>query len=211
MKDYYTLKEVILGLRKEQLKIANKLSELKKYINVCEKKYDNAHLELNGIFRLEYCYLKKISYFQKILNLLLWNSESKYRDHNISNSLKFNDEKIYFTDSIFVNIKDKEIFMKEFDSILNDEFIQIIMSNDRKNHISFEDQFLSFSHDSVYFYRNYNSLRNTKSNILDYNSYNDIISITLYYRYKSIREHINELLNLKFPKRFFSDYIQNII
>ena len=45
MKNYYTLKEIILGLKNEQLYVIQKLKELEKYIKVNEK-HINPHLNL---------------------------------------------------------------------------------------------------------------------------------------------------------------------
>ena len=66
MKDYYTLKEIILGLRKEQLKIRKKLYELEQKMIVDLLNNMNTEIELLEK-ELEVLKLQKKGLMQRLL------------------------------------------------------------------------------------------------------------------------------------------------
>ena len=122
MKNYYTLKEIILGLKNEQLYVIKKLKELEKYINVNEK-HINPHLNLQNYEQgLTYTYTEKTKVnlavaLYNTLQELLYNGKLNFKTYvkNIETK-KINENSIY--------INEKEKFTEELNNLFNDETIR---------------------------------------------------------------------------------------
>ena len=207
MKDYYTLKEVIFGLRNEQLRAVRRLQELKKYINLYnQKSYEKDYFYLNILGILWYAQKHKLNLSSRLFEFL---------DGNLKNALsgyKWSKELIGNIDGCFKKYTDMfEItnyvgFIENLDDILNDDFIK-----------KFSLEYTSISTKNpllIFFYNNTHSWhlkKKDKGSQIDYYANDDTLEFITDYHNKSYQEIIDELLEVRFPRYLFSEYIQNII
>lgn len=215
MKDYYTLKEIVFGLRKEQLRIAEKLRLLESKIVVSNNiNYDASRIvfDIDNHNALTYKLKEKSKLLENIINVLTFNFDRIKDKCYVENlrKLENGDYRIGGLGGMYVSIPSEEqlSFNKIVDELMNDDFIKNgpfgIIGNSKWRYES--NLLLSPT------ITNYTGLNNDKSNSLFYLARNDMFNlINIYGSRKSCKDIVNELMNLKFLKKNFPEYIQYII
>jgi len=212
MKDYYTLKEILLGLRNEQLKLATKLQKLEKYLNISDtKKYQNVEFHINGIKNLSYSYLYKTNPSTKLFDLLTGNFQEALKGYFTIGNVFLNENNDYYInhDAININKIYQEKFTKNVNEILNSEFVKNII----KDIFIKENQYiprLSIGNNTKY----YNENKNYRKTIYEYIAYiakNNLIQVYNGYSNKNYKEFLNEMFNTRIPRNLISEYFQSII
>lgn len=189
MKDDYTLKEILLGLRREQMKVANQLEELK--INLIknpstEKSFFDVSPSDDAI----------IYYYMFKTNLLKCDSVSfelkKRLDGNFSN--------------FYLPIKEgkQTKFNLMCESLLEDEFVK---NSDIIVETKYGELRINPSH--IHYFTNDSKV--SRINNFTYHAKNDSIFVRGDKFNNDKRKIIIDLLNASIPKENLSDYLQNII
>ena len=216
MKDYYTLKEIILGLRGEQLKIAEKLNELENKLSICDNdKYKNSefgfNLVNNNAYLVHHLY-KKYSVLENILNCFSFKFKEIMNGDKYTDSIRKLGNGDYVISGVsglacHINEEDQQSFNNLVDDILNDEFINNciieIVKYDKWRYIN---NILTGP-----IVTTYSGFNNKNHNTLSYLARNDSIDIVKKIDNKSYKDTLNELLSLRYERKYFSEYIQNII
>lgn len=216
MRDYYTLKEIVFGLRKEQLRIAKKLRLLESKVMVYnDEKYKGSKFDFDYVknnVKLVYRLHEKYGLLDNLLNVIT------FRFKNISNGknyveelrkLENGDYKIGGLGGLKATIfKDEQNdFNGIVDEILKDEFVNNVslryMGDMKSNYAKtlFLNPVDGFC-----------VSKGTGSNGLFYGaSRDDTILLKTSSPKRNLQDVINEILEVKFPRKLFSEYIQYII
>ena len=189
MKDDYTLKEILLGLRSEQMKVAERLKQLKTNLvknPSTEKSFFVASPSDDAI----------IYYYMFKTNLLKWDSISfelkKRLDGNFSNFyLPVEREKQSKFNMMCEDLLDDE-FVKNSDIIVETKYGELRIN---PSHIHY------FTNDS----------KVSRINNFTYYAKNDSIFVHGENFIKDKRKIVIDLLNASIPKEKISDYLQNVI
>lgn len=214
MKDYYTLKEVILGLRNEQLRIASKINKLKQKLNIINnRKYSESDFYFNSVndsAELVFLLHEKYSLLENVLNILSLDfvnfNEGKIYCERIR-ELENGNYKIGGLAGIITNVpsEQQESFNKIVDELLNDPFVLNVLVYVRK-HRKYDDYLRLDPLGTKYI----GSWRDRINN-LSYFAANDTLSVLNTYKKKTYKESLDELFDLKFCVSDFSDYLQDVI
>lgn len=214
MKDYYTLKEVLLGLRNEQLRLANMLNELDKKMTV----YGNKRYEDSGFTFSEN---GNLLYFLKEQNTFLKNAlyaiTLRFKDIidgdcylESIRTLGDGNYKVGGIGGIKSNVKEteQENFNKLINLILEDDF--------RKGAIfkRVDNKGTNYSNSLVISPGNTKYTNSTFKRVdaISYHAKKDYLRINnVYGSLRNYKDTITELLEMKFPRKDFSLYLQNVI
>lgn len=212
-KDYYTLKEIVFGLRNEQLRIIEKLIELEKYVNISDNsKCKSFKLTINNTKELGYKFLYQTNNLLEKIFLFI---SGEYREAVKGVALpgivrKDENGKYIFGDKITINNENQESFDMKVDELLKDEFIQNIFHNFRVNEMSLNETshvpILSLKYDStIYFNANPPLSNKAKYERIKYSARENLMYIL------NDNHNILELLSSKIPRNLIPEYYQNII
>lgn len=215
MGEYYTLKEIILGLRKEQLRIASKLQDLEKKLDIYGKKeYEGSSLIIVDVIstkqnphKLSLLLQEKYTFIENFIYALTFRFKEIERGKISFNDLIKTQDANYRLFGAKIKEEEKRSFSTLADQLLNDQFVKnaflFLPSNPNER---FRNYLNIHPCNSSY----YCSSRR-KSNDIEYNARTDSLLLVKQSSSKTYQEIINELLMLKFPKKHFSEYFQNII
>ena len=214
MKDYYTLKEVILGLRNEQMRIAFKINKLKQKLSIIDnKKYSESDFYFNSrnnIPELYFMLHEKYTFLENVLQALCLNfvniKEGRVYCERVR-ELEDGDYKIGGLAGIIACIppEEQESFNKMVQELLNDPFVENVLV-DIKNHSKYDDYLRLDPLQTKYI----GSWRKSLDN-LSYFATSDTLSVLNTYNKKTYKECLDELLNLEFYVSDFPDYLQDVI
>lgn len=203
-KDYYLLKDVILGLRNEYLTLQRMLDELKKYVIFDERKVKNINFTLKSndidekIYNL-YCRVQiKIHDVKSLLYNCLMAVNS---DKNIKN-IKLDD----ISTSEYLKIDNESELKKQASNILDLKMLENAKIAQKITDGCFSGLFvLTPLKLGVYSLDNNSHIPN-----IIYYSYNDTIRVYDLYD-RVFNETLIRGLQLQIPKSIFSDYQRTII
>lgn len=217
MRNYYTLKEVLLALRKEQLQFVDKLHNLDSSLdNYGDLYYDGSHffpMSLNNGQLLGYCLkfnkdARDLSYSSFIEN----GKDFRIGELFVEVTKRNNGDYTIATNRVNVLKEKQDHFNEMIDSILGDRFFK-----EAKDMVSFEDnegnKELLIDCDSIT-YATGDRIKNLKvTPRFSYYANNDLVICD--FPLDSLKdkkdEFIKQVLETKLPKEYFSPYIQNII
>lgn len=187
MKDNYTLKEILLGLRYEQYMIANNLENLKK----CFWEF---YEEKNSFFSLD-PENKTIIYFYRFKNKYLkWDSiPFEFKKNSVGDFTNF---------YLPVQLKEQESFNMMCESILASEFV-----NNSSLEIKTKIGLLKIHPTGMFYFSDDLKLLNV--NYFSYFAKEDLMFLQSLKRNK--KELFESLFNLEFSREYFSEYLQRII
>lgn len=213
MKDYYTLKEIILGLRKEQLKIRKELLFLESKLNIDDKLYYESYLtiqrktSLKKDVQLTLVLTKKNKMIEDILYAITFHYQHlKGRlNYNFNDLVKDNNGNYSLYDGKILK-EDQTIFNETANKILNNKFVNEVINTYRFSGDSNYQNALNTTPTKTKYYGS----RKDRINNLTYDARTDSLWVTNLY-FDSYQEIIDDLLNIKVPKNIFSEYIQSII
>ena len=201
-KDYYLLKDVILGLRSEYLILEKKLAELKKAITYDKQNIKDINFVLRGkgkgkdTYEL-YCKLKfRIHDIKSLLYSCVMNMNFK------NNNINMND--IYNNENL--TIEDVNYFKYSINNILSSDIIKNMPISEDIEKNNFKGLFVATP--SVLGMYNYND--ETRIPNIIYFSHGDTIRI-YDLNDRVFSDSISDALSLQIPKGIFSDYQRNII
>ena len=216
MKDYYTLKEIIFGLRSELLHIEEKLRLLESKINIPNNINFNVSrfdFDIENNNALTYHLQQKYSILENIINLLTFRLDRLFKSKDYIENLRKlgnGDYKIGGIGGLIATISqnDQVSFNRIIEDLMKNEYIKNgpfeIMGNKKWR---YESNLLLCPTEI-----NYTRLNNDNSNSLFYLPTNDMFTfIHETGTRKSYSEIITELMELRFPKKYFPEYIQYII
>jgi len=219
MKNYYTLKEVLLALRREQLKFSQKLRSLDECLNNYGDPYhEGSHFFVGNVDNTPIiCYNLKVNIdvqdrrYSAFINNYI-HSYCHQEQFSCEVVKRNNGNYDVSTNRVKVLKEKQEEFNKIIDEILNDEFF----INSRQ-FIEFEDmngnKELLTNWNSL-IYSNGDKIKNLKvSPRLNYYANKDLVICDFPFEniHAKTDEVMNKLLLTKFPKEYFSSYIQKII
>lgn len=214
MEEYYTVKEILLGLRQEQVRIAEELKQIEKMLTTYKNdKYQGSHFtnavigEYKSLFYqlcCNYTFIEKLCYLKQF-------NESLFRDNSVWAITEKDDKDNYI---LYHNTKNlvkegmQESFNEKVESILNDKFVNEIYLS----HCSYKSRILDVKCVGLNYLDNDASFIN---NIIDlkYQSRNDELSLEVSgrNRHRTLSGILDEVLNVKIPKKYLREYIQEII
>jgi len=216
MRDYYTLKEIVFGLRKEQLRIAKKLRLLESKVTVYnDKKYNSSRFDfdlVNNNVKLVYHLHEKYGLLDNLLNVITFRFKNIFDGKNYVEELRKLDNGDYKIGGLgglkaTVFRDEQDDFNGIVDEILKDEFVNNVslryMGDMKSNYTKtlFLNPVDGFC-----------VSKGNGSNGLFYGaSRDDTILLKTSSRNKTYQDVINEILEVKFPRKLFSEYIQHII
>lgn len=213
-KNYFTLKEIIIALRSEQLKITAKLEELEKFVSSYQDKmHEGSEFFIGSMNKLVYALRHNLSVQDKLKQILNFNFDAEYftiycpvDKNKITNDYNF---------SKYAPVNIKNEYQEEFNNKVNDisnlEFIKNtgFKIEHPKNRIqTLELETSGTMTRLVFLNRNNHNLYGTAT----YSSNNDFINFSS--SDKSLfldKNMINILLNQEFPRDLFSPYIRDLI
>ena len=216
MRDYYTLKEVMFGLRYEQLRIANLLEKLNSKLEICDdiqyKKTGFAFTQNNSlIFYLEEknTLIKKILYALTLRLKKINNGNVYYESLRTLGDGKY---KIGGIGGMKVHVKDGEqnSFNKIINDILKDGFVRC--SNLQINERKIKDYHKHLQINPIR--TKYNSSLGNKIDLISFNGENDEVQIVnrkIINNVDCSKKEMDEILKIKFLRNDFPVYIQQII
>lgn len=216
MRDYYTLKEVIFGLRDEQLRIANLLDKLNSKLEINNdiqyKKSGFTFTQNNSlIFYLEEknTLIKKILYALTLQFKKVNNGNVCYESLRTLGNGKY---KIGGIGGMKVCVKDGEqdSFNKIISDILKDKFVGC--SNLQINDMKLKDYHKHLQINPIR--TKYNSLLDNKIDLISFNGKNDEVQIVnrkIINDGNCSKKAMDEILKIKFFRNDFPVYIQQII
>lgn len=211
-KEYYTLKEVLFGLRNEQLRIEKELHSLEKMLIIHgNNRYtDSAFFSLTASEYKALYYRLMINYTlsEKIYNLL-FKKRNLFDSWGVSlRTTKGQDGKhtLIYNKENLVKPGNKGDFDRGVEKILQDCFLnEIELSRGyRKVNIDITSSRLLYDDyfEKLGLFAHLKYVPKTDSLY---------ISTDHKYRFSKLDEVVNELLNCKIPRNTFSEYIQSII
>lgn len=213
-KSYFTLKEIIIALRSEQLKITTKLEELEKFVSIYQDKlHEGSEFFAGSMNQLVYALRHNLSIQDKIKQILNLSLDREYF------TMYCPVEKSKFTNnynfSKYAPINIKNEYQEEFNNKVNDIYNLDFVKNTGvkilypKNKIQNLELEIAATMTKLFFL---NKKNNNLYQMTSYLSNND----TLYFHSsdKSLlldKNIISTLLNEEFPRNLFSSYIQDLI
>jgi len=213
MKEYYTLKEVLFGLRNEQLRIEKELYSLRKMININgnERYKGSKFLPINTLIqKYELLYYKlMINYTtkEKIYSLFRGENLFNFQGHTLRTVRDCDGKHILRNESEnLINDDMIDEFNSRVDKILNDRFIkEVDLFNRQPNYC--------INLDSSHFIYSEHDYKTDSFVNLKYAASSDsiLVSTTGKSSGKYLNDFIYERLNYKVPKNVFPEYIQSII
>lgn len=213
-KDYYTSREIILGLRNSYRKAEQELVKLKLFCEA-DKKVEDFYFFLHQYPLLDHhanlhCNLTRK---QNILESVLFQMKKILMGYDASKDFatctKDFNEKYYlmgFCSQYPISIchSEQNNFKEQVEKIMESEFTQNIMSMER-NGITDRNKsghiFIKHNGIHIYPYPKYYQ----KISCLNYDSRTDIISISSFDKMNS-KETIEDTLNMEFPSRYLNEY-----
>jgi len=190
MKDNYTLKEILLGLREEQMKIVNNLENLKSCLwEFYEEKnsFFSVNPEDNTIIYFYKCKDKSLK-----RNVIIPFEFKKNFDGDFTN--------FYF----LVKLMDQERFNLMCENILANEFVNNSSFCIKTNHGTLHIK-------PTYIHYLNNNLKLLKIDHFTYLANYDLIESKVTTLKRNKKEIFENLFNLEFSKEYFSEYLQSII
>ena len=215
MRDYYTLKEIVCGLRKEQLRIAKKLRLLESKVTVYnDKKYKGSRFDFDLVkdnVKLVYHLHEKYSLLDNLLNVMTYRFKNFFEGKEYVEELRKlenGDYKIGGLGGLKATVfsDEQESFNEIIDELLKDDFVN-------NASLRYMGDFKS-NYDKTLFLNPITSFcvsKGNDSNGLFYGAAKDDIVLLKTSRGKTYQDVINEMLEVKFPRKLFSEYIQYII
>lgn len=211
--EYYTLKEILLGLRQEQIRIQNELYELEKMLITYDNdKYKGSSFSDHIISKYQLLYYQLVfnySLKERIYNML-FESKSLFNSSTIPLHTTIDEEGYYtlnYQKESLVKGDKKEEFHTKVLKLIQDGFI--------KNEIMFCDEFKKINFKIASFGMEY--ICNNQNSIHDIIFFRYIARENVLYigankkDNNSFNELIDDLLNIKIPKRILPVYLKNII
>lgn len=213
-KDYYTLKEIVFGLRNEQLRVIEKLRELEKYVNISDNsKCKSVQLSITSIKELSYsCLVKYDNLLKRILDFVSGDFvEAIMGGYYVGFGQVKNDSngKYIFHGGVTVKDEDQEVFGIKVKELLSDEFVQNMDYRIKFHENECSASSLSLAYGSI-LYRGSVDLHNYESESMFYTGEYDEISVDNELN-KNHKEFINEMLNLNIPRKLIPEYLQSVI
>lgn len=216
MKDYYTLKEVLLGLRNEQLRLANMLNELDKKMTVYgNKRYEDSGFTFSENGNLLYFLKEQNTFLKNALYAITLRFKDIIDGDCYLESIRTLGDGNYKVGGIggiksSVKVDEQKEFNCLIDELLEDDFRKeaIINITDGKG-VNYNNSLIISPCNTKYTNSTYKHI-----NTISYHARNDYLKIKNVYGGISPRAKYNllkELLEMKFPRKEFTEYIQFII
>lgn len=212
MKDYYTLKEILLGLRGEQLRIAQQLKSLEEKLSIYgDVRHEGSYFSINPLgdvcelihqLRENYCHSVKTE------DAILGRLEKIWQGPCYTCKVEKESDGNYHVGGVNIDPKEQTSFNNLADCILSDNFVHQISTNlnDLDSH-NLRENLKVFPDWLNCFYID----QDNKYNCLRYKALTDSIFIRNDYHKGEYRKVIEELLSLKFSRKLFSEYLQSVI
>ena len=212
MKDNYTLKEILLGLRGEQLRIAHQLKLLEEKLSIYgDMRHNGSYFTINSFDNIcELTHQLRENYHNSMeaQNIILGRLEKIWQGPCYTCKVEKESDGNYYVGGVSIKSDEQVSFNEIADCVLHDNFVNQVSTNLRgytnqelvENLKVFPDWLNCFYIDQE---NQYNCLR--------YKALTDSIFIRHDYYRGEYRQVIEELLSLKFPRKSFSEYLQNII
>lgn len=216
MKDYYTLKEVLLGLRNEQLRIAKILSELDEKMTVYgNERYKDSGFTFSDNGNLLYFLREKNALLKNALYALTFRFKDIIDGDCYLESIRHLGDGDYKVGGIggiksSVKVDAQKEFNRLIEELLEDDFRKnaVINITDGKG-INYNNNLIINPCNIKYTNSTYKHV-----DTISYHARNDYLRIKNEYggiSSRAKRNLLKELLEMKFPKEEFSKYIQNVI
>jgi len=215
MRDYYTLKEIVFGLRKEQLRIAKKLRLLESKVTVYnDKKYNSSRFDfdlVNNNVKLVYHLHEKYGLLGNLLNVVMFRFKNIFEGKEYVEELRKLEDGDYKIGGLgglkaTVFSDEQNDFNEIVDELLKDEFV---------NNVSLRyTSDLKSNFDKTFWLSPTNSFcinRKDNATSLFYDAKGDNGVVFQFSPKRNLQDVINEMLKVKFPRKLFSEYIQFII
>lgn len=212
MQDYYTLKEIVFGLRKEQLQIVKKLRLLESKLTVYnDEKYQGSRFDFDYVknnIKFVYHLHEKYGLLDNLLNVITFKFKNIFKGKEYVEEVRKignGDYKIGGLGGLKATVfsDQQESFNIIIDELLKDDFVNNVS-------LRFMSDFKS-NYDKTLFLSPVNGFGVNNANGLFYGAFEDDIVLFKNSRRKTSRDVINEMLDVKFPRKLFSEYIQFII
>lgn len=210
-KNYYELREVIMGLRDEYLKARRQLDELKQYVNVFSIYVNGIHFELfkdeNKKAELVACYEQK----NKLLNF--WFNH-KYKGYDAV-FLKRDESDNYYIPAFYTAlITNQEKFKEIKEQIRNSDFVDNLWPT-YYDCLTTEDKRIIKNENAMFYGVMDSGVKLSYCDTtLKYDSLNDKFILEMYSKNKnktSDAEFIKKLLGIKIPNDLLSQYHKDTI
>lgn len=215
MRDYYTLKEMVFGLRKEQLRIAKKLRLLESKVTVYnDKKYNSSRFDfdlVNNNVKLIYHLHEKYGLLDNLLNVMTFRFKNFFEGKDYVEELRkleSGDYKIGGLGGLKATIFSDEqaSFNGIVDELLKDEFVNNAL-------LYYTSDFKSNYDKTLLLKPTCSFCINRKDNAtsLFYDAKGDNGVIFQFSPKRNLRDVVNDIMEVRFPRKLFSEYIQFII
>jgi len=202
-KNYYTLKEIILGLRKEQKILNEKLKLLNEYVkSVDEKNFENGGFGLNYLAELKYTYYIKENLLLRLNDLMNLNFDDAIYGTLLAEEIKKDSKGTYFINDNFKIDNYDGNFALKVEEIKNMPFVQNLIGS--KKYIN-DNLLLNF------LYTNFYNKKRFWEEYLSFMADKDEVAILNFSFSKNYHDYITEVLNYRFSKDLFSPYIKKVI
>ena len=215
MKDYYTLKEIVFGLRKEQLRIAKKLKLLESKLAMYnDEKYNGSRFDcdlVNNNVKLIYHLHEKYGLLENLLNVVTFRFKNIFNGKDYIEELRKlenGDYKIGGLGGLKATVfsDEQDDFNGIVDELLKDEFVN-------NASLRYMGDF-KCNYDKTLFLNPITSFcvsKGNDSNGLFYGASKDDIVLLKTSRGNTYQDVVNDILEVRFPRKLFSEYIQFII
>lgn len=202
-KQYYAVREIILGLRSEYLKNQEALNHLKSYLAIQDENVKEFRLGIGDKEKEEIvAYLEKRgSLLDSILKKFIQNyiKEEKEQVHN--------SEILFFSKSLKISLTKTPLFKKEVKLIFESPFVQKVTLNsilltgeDYNIHFGINPQGIKI----------YKSELGTFDSLLEYNASKDILSFNRFDKLFSSMD-VSKLLEMKIPSMILKNYHKELV
>lgn len=212
--EYYTLKEILLGLRQEQLRIQDELYLLEKMlVNYNDKRFDGSSFSNHIIPKYQSLYYQLVfnySLKERIYNMLF---ESKSLSNSSTIPLHTTiDDYGYYT----LNYQKETLVRNDKRQEFHEKVLKLIQDNFINNEVIFCDEFKKMNLKIASFGMEY--ICNNQNNVHDIVFFRYIARENVLYIGANKRDNINsfnelvdDILNIKIPKRILPIYLKNVI
>lgn len=214
MKDYYTLKEVLLGLRNEQLRLAEILNELDKKMTVHDmKRYEDSGFTFSENGNLLYFLKEQNTFLKNALYAITLRFKDIIDGDCFLESIRTLGDgsyKVGGIGGIKSNVKETE--QESFNKLIN-----LILEDDFRKEAIFkrvDNKGTNYSNSLVISPGNTKYTNSTFKRVdaISYHAKKDYLRINnVYGSLRNYKDTITELLEMKFPRKDFSLYLQNVI
>lgn len=207
IKETYTFKEILFGLRNEYLRITSQLNSLQKYLHLKENGFESINFQIlknsdNQEISLMCILIDRQTKLEKLLYRFIKNL-GIYPDNQIDYIKELEDDFVFCNYHQLLKVESQKEFTRDIINIYNDEFIQNMQNTFYG--VGYENvPYLSLLPHSIY-------ISEANHLAIDYDlTKGDYLHINSIH-HKISNELIEASFNMTIPKRRIPEYYQNII